>query len=478
MTGAHPSPPDPHKPSVSALTVLSAGALTERIVSHDTSIWPLPNVADTRLGWTDIHHRLRDQAADIQEFASQAVAEKIVLIGMGGASLAAEVLRGAVGSDRLIVLDTTDPATIASIPTDNVLFLVASKSGATTEVRSLLAYAWELVPHGSRYVAITDPDTELATTASERHFAKVFLNDPQIGGRYSVLSYFGLVPAALLGYDIEALLDSAASIDPVAAVRLGIEIAHAALAGRDKLTIAIPERFAAFGLWVEQLIAESTGKRGVGVVPIPTSVIETGADRHPITVHLQQPSDLGGEFFRWQLATAAMGHVLGIDPFDEPNVAETKQRTTQLLNQLPTTPLPAVPTGSAQDVAPWLQSATKPHDYISIHAYLPYGSEARLEALRRRVSATTGLACTAGFAPRLLHSTGQLHKGGANNIVCVQIVADRPTAEVPVPGSDHDFHTLISAQSIADHQSLLDHDRRVLRISVDPTSSDPFADIC
>ncbi len=469
MTGAVPQFPQ---------TTLSAVELTERLVSRDVSLWPQPNVAATRLGWTDIHHRLRDEAASIQEFASQALAEKIVLIGMGGSSLAPEVFRSAIGSDRLVVLDTTDPATIKAIPTENVLFLVSSKSGGTLEVRSLLAHAWELVPHGSRYVAITDPGTELAAIAAERNFAKVFFNDPDIGGRYSGLSYFGLVPAALLGYDIEALLDSAAAIDPVAAVRLGIEIAHAALAGRDKLTITVPERFSAFGLWVEQLVAESTGKRGVGVVPVPTTVSERSADRHQIAVHLYDPTDLGGEFLRWELAVAAMGHVLGIDPFDEPNCMESTVNTHRVLDHLSDGALPALPTISASEFAEWLKVTAHPHDYVSVQAYLPYGSEHQLEELRRRVTTTTGLACTAGFGPRFLHSTGQLHKGGANNVVCVQIVPATPSAQLPVPGSRYDFHTLISAQSSGDFQSLTDHGRRVIRISVDPTSPDPFADIC
>ncbi len=465
----------PHPPP----TELTAIQLTELIVSRDTSVWPSPNVAATRLGWTDIHHRLRAEAASVQDVARQVMAQHIVLIGMGGSSLGPEVLRSVIGSERLIVLDTTDPATVAKVPTDNVLFLVSSKSGSTLEVRSLLAHVWQRVPHGSRYVAITDPDTELHRIATERNFAKIFLNDPNIGGRYSVLSYFGLVPAALLGYNIDALLDSAASIDPVSAVRLGIEIAHATLAGRDKLTVEVPERFEAFGLWVEQLVAESTGKRGVGVVPVPQTIGQksTGPDRHRIAVHLNQPTDLGAEFLRWQLATAAMGHVLGIDPFDEPNVTESKNNTNQVLASLSKGPLPSLPTVAADAVQTWVADQLKEGDYVSVQAYLPYGTESSLEALRQRVTAATGAACTAGYGPRFLHSTGQLHKGGPNNIVCVQIVPTGPTAMLKVPSTNYDFHTLISAQSIGDHQSLVAHGRRVLRVSVDPASLDPFADI-
>jgi hypothetical protein len=474
MTAAPASslPPRPPMPPLSAV------ALTEQIIARVADVWPEPNVSATRLGWTDIHHRLRETIGEVTDWASNAMAEKFVLIGMGGSSLGPEVLRAAVNSDRLIVLDTTDPATVAAVPTENSLFVISSKSGGTLEVRSLLAHAWDRVPDGSRYVAITDPGTELEAIAKERNFAKVFVNDPNIGGRYSVLSYFGLVPAALLGYDLEAFLESAASVDPVSAVRLGIEVAHAAMAGRDKLTVQVPERFAAFGLWVEQLVAESTGKRGVGVVPVPTTQDERGEDRHQVAVHLNEPVDLGGEFFRWELATAAMGHVLGIDPFDEPNVTESKNNTKRVLDGLASGPLPILETVGADEVGAWLGKQVVAGDYVSVQAYLPYGTEKSLEALRRRITAKTGAACTAGYGPRFLHSTGQLHKGGANNIVVIQVVPNAPTAELQVPGAPYDFHTLISAQSIGDHSSLMDHGRRVLRVSVDPAAGDPFTGIC
>jgi hypothetical protein len=460
------------------LTPLSAVELTEQIIAKSPTVWPQPNVSPTRLGWTDIHHRLRDHIGEVTEWAAHATAEKFVLIGMGGSSLGPEVLRAAVSSDRLIVLDTTDPATVAAVPTDNSLFVISSKSGGTLEVRSLLAHVWNKVPDGSRYVAITDPGTELESIAKERNFAKIFVSDPDIGGRYSVLSYFGLVPAALLGYDLEAFLESAASVDPVSAVRLGIEVAHAAMAGRDKLTVQVPEKFAAFGLWVEQLVAESTGKRGIGVVPVPTVDEERGTDRHHVAVHLDTPTDLGGEFFRWELATAAMGHVLGIDPFDEPNVTESKNNTKRVLDDLATGPLPILPSVGSHEVADWLATQVAAGDYVSVQAYLPYGSEKSLEALRRRITTKTGAACTAGYGPRFLHSTGQLHKGGANNIVVIQIVPNGPTAQLDVPGAGYDFHTLISAQSIGDHSSLMDHGRRVIRVSIDPGAGDPFSGIC
>ncbi len=463
------------QPPISPLT---AEQLAELIIARDASVWPQPNVSPTRLGWTDIHHRLADQTSNITSWAQSVDADRIVLIGMGGSSLGPEVLRAAVGDQRLFVLDTTDPATVASVPTDGSLFLVSSKSGGTLEVRSLLAHVWDRVPDGSRFAAITDPGTELEGIARDRNFAKVFVNDPDIGGRYSVLSYFGLVPAALLGYDLDTLLERARSVDPVAAVRLGIEIANAALAGRDKLTIRVPERFTEFGLWVEQLVAESTGKRGVGVVPVPTAQAESGADRHFVEVHLREPVDLGAEFLRWELATAAMGHVLGIDPFDEPNVTESKNNTKRVLDDLADGPLPTLDTEATASVAGWLADTVVVGDYVSVQAYLPYGSEKGIEALRRRITASTGAACTAGYGPRFLHSTGQLHKGGANNIVVIQVVPTGPTASLPVPGAPYDFATLISAQSIGDHASLVDHGRRVIRVAVDGGAADPFAQIC
>lgn len=471
-----PQPPD---------QPLDAAVLAARIFGRDNTVWPQPNVSPTRLGWTDIHTRLRSEVPALNEWASTITASNIVLIGMGGSSLGPEVLRAAVGSTRLLVLDTTDPLTVERMPTEDTVFLISSKSGGTLEVRSLLAHAWSKVNDPSKYVAITDPGTELEGIARDRGFSKIFVNDPNIGGRYSVLSYFGLVPAALLGYDLDAFLDSARDVDAVAAVRLGIEIAHAASAGRDKLMIEVPPAFSAFGLWVEQLVAESTGKRGVGVVPVPTvpgsalsSEQTTAPDRHRVGVHLHTPTDLGGAFLQWELATASMGHVLGMDPFDEPNVTESKNNTARVLAALADGPLPDIATVAPTVVASWLAAALQTGDYISVQAYLPYGSEAGIDALRTRLARAYGLPVTAGYGPRFLHSTGQLHKGGAQNVVSVQIVPATPTALVPVPGAPYDFHTLISAQSIGDHQSLRDHDRRVVRVSVDGLTADPFSEIC
>jgi glucose-6-phosphate isomerase/transaldolase/glucose-6-phosphate isomerase len=409
---------------------------------------------------------MRAQAADLEAWAASVDASRVVLLGMGGSSLGPEVLRAAIDSDRLMVLDSTDPSTVAAARFDaDSFFLVSSKSGTTLEVNTLLAYAWEHVPDGSRYAAITDPGTALAALAAERGFHRTFENPPDIGGRYSVLSYFGLVPAALLGYDVAALCDSALGADPEAGVALGVAMGEAQREGRDKITVVPPASYAAFGLWVEQLIAESTGKRGTGLIPVPTTDIEQGDDRHVVALDMDDPLDLGEEFFRWEVAVAIAGHMLGIDPFDEPNVTESKENTGRVLDALP---LPNVPTEDPGSVSTWLEGHVRPRDYVSIQAYLPYGQNDALHRLRRTLrDGLGGTAVTVGYGPRFLHSTGQLHKGGPNEVVALQIVPTHPTAELPIPGFGYDFGTLIAAQAIGDHQSLLDHDRRVLRVAVD-----------
>lgn len=439
--------------------------LLERLLARDTTLWPEGNVAGNRLGWLDVHERMAAEAADLRAWADAIDAAHIVLIGMGGSSLGPEVLRAAIGSDRLVVLDTTDPATVVGTPLGDSFFVVSSKSGGTLEVRALLAHCWERIPDGSRYAAITDPGTALGDLARERGFARVFENPADIGGRYSVLSYFGLVPAALLGYDVAGLCEAAGGADLQAAAELGVALGEAARGGHDKATIVVPERFAAFGLWVEQLIAESTGKQGRGIVPVPTTDIEQGDDRHLVALELDDPLELGREFYRWEVAVAIAGSVLEIDPFDEPNVTESKKNTERVLSNLP---LPEVPADDPSTVSAWLESHVRPKDYVSLQAYLPYGRDDALHRLRRAIrDGLGGVATTVGYGPRFLHSTGQLHKGGPDEVVAVQIVPRTATATLEVPGSGYDFGTLIAAQAIGDHQSLLDHGRRVLRVAVD-----------
>lgn len=451
----------------------AAGAeeLAERLAARDASLWPKGNVSGNRLGWLDEPREMERAAREIERWAANVDQEVVVLLGMGGSSLGPEVLasvRDAFGHPsgrRIVVCDTTDPTTVAAAPIEDAFVLVSSKSGTTLEPNVLFAHAMGRVRDPKRFAVITDPGTPLAAQADELGVNRVFLNRPDIGGRYSVLSHFGLVPAALAGYDVAELCGRALEVDRLDAVTMGIEMASAALEGRDKTTIRVEDSHRAFGLWAEQLLAESTGKLGRGCVPVPTTEPEPGPDRHEIAVRLSAAHELGALFYRFELATAAAGHVLGIDPFDEPNVAESKENTNRVLAQLP---LPSVDTAAPDDVAGWLEETVRPGDYVSVQAYLPYGSEARLEALRRSIrDAHGGLAVTAGYGPRFLHSTGQLHKGGPPSVVALQLVRRSPQPTVAIPGKPYDFGTLIAAQAIGDHESLRAHERRVLRVAVD-----------
>jgi glucose-6-phosphate isomerase/transaldolase/glucose-6-phosphate isomerase len=407
---------------------------------------------------------MRSEAQDLRSWADTIDASQIFLLGMGGSSLGSEVLRASFGNTRLVVLDTTDPATINSVDITDPFFLVSSKSGTTLEVECLFSYFWERWPEPKRYAAITDPGTPLATRATEHGFHRVFSNPPDIGGRYSVLSYFGMVPAALMGIDVARLCDAALAADKEDAVRLGMAMGDAAKQGCDKVTVVVPEHFRSFGLWVEQLIAESTGKRGTGCVPVPATEAETGDDRHVVLLEMDDDYQLGTEFMLWEVATAIAGHALGIDPFDEPNVAESKENTNKVLASLP---LPTVDSADPSTVSTWLKDTVRPGDYVSLQAYLPFGQDDALEGLRRAVrDGLDGMAVTAGYGPRFLHSTGQLHKGGPNEVVAVQIAPRAPSAHVEIPGKPYDFGTLIDAQAIGDLQSLRSHGRRVLRVEV------------
>jgi hypothetical protein len=439
--------------------------ILDRLLARDTTLWPAGNVAADRLGWLDVAERMQAEGDELSAWGAGVAADRVVLLGMGGSSLGPEVLRAAVGSDRLMVLDTTDPTTVRSVEPEGAFFLVSSKSGSTIEVQSLLAHFRSLVPDPSRYAAITDPGTVLDRLATEAGFARVFRNPPDIGGRYSVLSYFGLVPAALLGIDVAGLCKRAVNVDRAAAVELGVEMATAAREGRDKVTVVVPERYAAFGLWVEQLVAESTGKQGTGCVPVPTTEVETGPDRFVVALEVDDVLDLGEEFLRWEIATAAAGHALGIDPFDEPNVGESKRNTAEVLEHLP---LPVVETADPSTVGAWLRETVGPGDYVSLQAYLPYGQDAALERLRRALrDGLGGAAVTVGYGPRFLHSTGQLHKGGPSSVVAVQVVPRTEAPPLPVPGRPYDFTTLLAAQALGDHRALVEHGRRVLRVAAD-----------
>ncbi len=445
--------------------------LASRLVGRDPTLWPEGNVSSNRLGWLEVPREMSAQAKDLAAWASSVEQSRVILLGMGGSSLGPAVLQAvralggpAVGR-TLEVCDTTDPSTVEHLDFSDAFVLVSSKSGTTLEPNVLFEHAWSKVGDGARFAAITDPGTQLATLGHERGFHRVFENRPDIGGRYSVMSYFGMVPAALIGYDVAELCERALGADLEEAVALGAAMGQAARAGRDKVTIVVPEAFAAFGLWVEQLIAESTGKRATGCIPVPTTEPESGADRHVIELSPRTAQDLAEEFYRFELAIPIAGHVLGIDPFDEPNVAESKANTNKVLDSLP---LPTLEESDPGEALGWLESQCAPGDYVSLQAYLPYGQDAALHALRRKVRDRLGGApVTVGYGPRFLHSTGQLHKGGPNSVVALQIVRRGDAPQVPIPSKAYDFATLIAAQSIGDHQSLLAHGRRVLRVAVD-----------
>ncbi len=451
--------------------VASTDDLAERLLGRDVTLWPEGSEAPTRLGWLDSATRLLPACAEVVAWASSLSFDRVVLLGMGGSSLGPEVLRAASQSDRLLVCDTTDPKTVASVPTDGSFFLLSSKSGGTLEPRALFSRFWDLVPDGSRWAAVCDPGTKPVELARSHDFARVFENDPNIGGRYSVLSWFGLVPAALLGLDPGELCRRARSVDVEEAVGLGARWAEAQREGRDKLTILLADGpFRAFGLWAEQLVAESLGKHGTGIVPVPTADTEAGRDREPIEVQLDDVYDLGPEFMRWEIATATAGSLLGVDAFDQPDVEAAKVATVKALDRLPLSgDLPdGVDVASAGGVLSWLERTTRPGDYVAVQAYVPFGQDTALESLRRRIrDGLDGMAVTAGYGPRFLHSTGQLHKGGPDSCVAVQIVPSAPTASVPVPDHDYDFGTLIAAQAVGDLQAMRAVGRRVVRVVVD-----------
>ncbi len=529
----------PIRPNVSSL--LDSPAITrtledlanshaiERIWTRDHTLWKSnPTEIDNRLGWLTVLDHMQDGLADLRTFAQaarEAHTTDVVLLGMGGSSLGPEVLRctfgASKGAPRLWVLDSTVPGWVRqvtkAIQPARTLFLVASKSGGTIEVMSLFAHFWELVHHtkgnrgGAQFVAITDPGTGLEQLARDRGFWRTFTNKPDIGGRYSVLSYFGLVPAALLGLDVGKLLTRALAMreacrhttspknNPGAA--LGGMMAAMARAGRDKVTLLTSPALASFGLWVEQLLAESTGKEGTGLVPVageplapPTAY---GTDRvfvslrlrgdrnasldrtvsalqragHPVfSLNLKDRYDLGGEFFRWEFATAIAGHALGIHPFDQPNVQESKDNTGRVLKEVETQGrFPSLPSLTAKQAVTQLLEQTAPNRYLAILAYTTPTAqiEVALRALRKAIMVRHRIATTAGYGPRYLHSTGQLHKGGPNSGLFLELV-DTMKPDVPVPEKFYTFGTLAQAQAIGDLQSLQTHQRPAVRIALGP----------
>ena len=515
-----------HLPDVeAALHDLQDREVIKRIWSKDHTVWkPEPTEISNRLGWLNVTESMADQVPALRSFADEvkeAGYHHVVLLGMGGSSLGAEVLWQTFGSapgyPEPVILDTTVPdwiqAVNENIDVSKTLFLVSSKSGGTLETISGYRYYRSLVEEsngkekaGANFAAITDSDTPLERLGQEEGFRRIFTNPSDIGGRYAVLSYFGLVPAALAGIAVEDILESADSMregcasfvstreDPAA--WLGAAMATLALKGRDKLTIVTSPSISSFGLWAEQLLAESTGKEGKGIVPVagePLAGPESyGDDRlfvylrvedddnakadaevellessgQPvIRLDLRDKNGLGAEFFRWEFATAVAGAVLAINPFDQPNVQSAKDKTADVLQAYGSSgALPEIEApGSLKD----LLAEARAGDYLAIMAYLrptPEVEEAMAD-LRRKVAEKHKIATTFGYGPRFLHSSGQLHKGGPASGLFLQLVTDHED-DIPIPGQNYSFATLAGAQAIGDLQVLQALGRRVAMVKL------------
>ncbi len=505
-----------------------------RIWRKDHTVWkPDPGEITDRLGWLTITDLMRGQVATLQSFANE-VRETgfrhVVLVGMGGSSLGPEVLRQTFGSEagypELIVLDSTVPARVKTIAETinpaRTLFLVSSKSGTTVEPNTLFQYFRSLVASalgeeepGYNFVAITDSGTPLVKLATEQKFRRSFINPPDIGGRYSVLSFFGLVPAALMGIDVPKILDraermrkkctEAKSISENPGAKLGAVMGTLASSGLDKLTLFTSPSIGSFGLWVEQLVAESTGKDGKGIVPVTgepfvepvrygddrlfvclrvsqddNSVIDAVIDKlrasgQPLVVlGMEDKHELGAEFFRWEFATAVAGAILGIHPFDQPNVQAAKQATEAMLQEyIRTEELPQTyVTASLAELLPKARSG----DYLAVLAYVQQtpAMDGVMTEFRRTIGEKHTMATTLGYGPRYLHSTGQLHKGGPNTGLFLLITADHE-GDVPIPGRPYSFGVLADAQALGDLRALQSLGRRVTRVHASRDDADAIS---
>jgi glucose-6-phosphate isomerase len=528
-----------------ALGEIRAQKIVERIWAHDHTVWkPKPAEISNRLGWLDIADRLAGDLSQVEALVEAVRASgytHAVLLGMGGSSLAPEVLRKTFGVGEgfldLSVADTTDPQAIldqsARLDMARTLFIVSTKSGGTVETLSFFKYFFKQVisavgiEHaGEHFVAITDPGGSLLRLAEQFKFRDTFINAPNIGGRYSALSYFGLVPAALGGVDVRALLQHAiaessackSGVDLCPGVRLGAIMGELAKAGRDKLTILCSPEIASFGDWIEQLVAESTGKEKKGILPVVGETVGSpsafGDDRlfaylhlegdtsldatvkaleaagHPVVrLSLADRYDIGRQFFLWEMATVVAGYRLGINPFDQPNVEAAKVLAREMVGSyFNSGELPALNPefesdgievytdlggSSLPEALHALLFSAQPGAYICIQAYIqptPAADEA-LDALRTLLRDKTHLATTVGYGPRFLHSTGQLHKGDAGKGLFIQLTGhDDDDADIPdEPGSkttSMSFGVLKEAQALGDRQALADAGRQVIRFDL------------
>jgi glucose-6-phosphate isomerase len=448
------------------VAVASQQELVERIWARDASVWA-GSGEEKWLGWLDEPKRMQERVGELHEFAEEARTrfEMFVLLGMGGSSLAPEVLKRTFGSKGLHVLDTTHPAMLRHaeqfLDLQKTLFVVSSKSGTTLETRSHFDYYWARVGEkGDQFVAVTDPGSQLEQLAGERGM-RIFLGEPTIGGRYSALSPFGLVPAALMGLDLELLLDNAVRMaescrgESNPGLELGLRLGAGWQEGRDK--VCIPETDGRFGLWAEQLIAESTGKQGKGLVPAPGESPD-GPDRQRAEVNLPDAYEIGAEFFRWEFAVAVAGSILEINPFDQPNVQAAKDKTNEVLASGEDPELRSE--GSLDE----LLSSAVPPNYVAIQAFIDPVREVELLPLIERAR-ETGCVVTHGLGPRYLHSTGQLHKGGPPTGLFVQVVDDTGE-EIPIPGQEFGFGRLIRAQAEGDFRSLQQLGRKIVRVRI------------
>jgi len=443
------------------LSSLEAVELVDRIWARDPTVWTGTDEAGW-LGWLDEPGRMLARLDELDGL-DRGASEDIVLLGMGGSSLAPEVLRRTFAIEDFHVLDTTHPSAIRrleqAIDVEGALFIAASKSGTTLETRCQLDY---FLSRGGTFAAVTDPGTELETLARERDFAWVVSGEPTIGGRYSALSVFGMVPAALMGVDVRLLLERADVMvewcrlgEENPGFELGLQLGEGWTEGRDK--VCIDETPEGFGLWAEQLLAESTGKQGKGLVPAPGESPE-GPDRQRGRVRLDNPNDLGAEFFRWEFATAVAGSILGINPFSQPDVQAAKDRTAAILERVGAE---IEPEGSLDE----LLAQARDGDYVAILAFIDPERESELEPLVSRAR-ETGCVVTKGLGPRYMHSTGQLHKGGPNTGLFVQVV-DELGEELDIPGREFGFRRLIAAQAAGDLEALKERGRRVCRVRLE-----------
>jgi transaldolase/glucose-6-phosphate isomerase len=496
--------------------------VARRIWAKDDTLWGPAGQAEVadRLGWLNAHDTYGEQIDELEAFAREAAEAgytDTVLLGMGGSSLAPEVLRRSFGSVqhgrlRLHVLDSTDPGAVLAqeraVDLEHTLFLVSTKSGGTIETISLFEHFWSLRPHGEQYVAITDPGSSLQALAEERGFRRTFCNDPDVGGRYSALTYFGLVPAALMGVDLDALLEGAGVAAEACSVGstsegnsglwLGVSLAALALQGRDKLTFVVDRPIASFGLWVEQLVAESLGKHGKGIVPVtdeplgdagsygddrvfcylrgmdePDEALDAqvkalaDAGQPTVTLSAGGPGDLGRIFFFAEFATAVAGWALEINPFDQPDVQMAKDTTGRLLAEIEGGGELHEPQDAGDDALRALIGEAGPGDYVALLGFMAPGADVdeAVAELRAAIRDATQATTTFGYGPRYLHSTGQLHKGGPDEGRFLVLVHDGEQ-DADIPGKPFSFRTLKNAQAFGDFETLRARGRRAEKLRV------------